>query len=79
MTLLRTEARNRDEAVGEKYDLYFGWRDLIVGELDIHYIPGSHLSVLNEPHVQVLAEKMRVCLEKAFERAIALSHSTRLQ
>jgi acyl-CoA synthetase (AMP-forming)/AMP-acid ligase II/thioesterase domain-containing protein/NAD(P)-dependent dehydrogenase (short-subunit alcohol dehydrogenase family)/acyl carrier protein len=65
ITLLRTEDENRCEAVGEQYDPEFGWGD-IVQELDIHYIPGSHLSVMEEPHVGIVAAKLQVCLEKAY-------------
>lgn len=65
MTLLRTEEKNRDDAVGVHYDPLFGWRDVIAGELDVHYIPGSHLYVLHEPHVQVLAQKLKHCLDRA--------------
>lgn len=65
MILLRTEDKNRDEGVGVKYDPLFGWGDLVTGGLEIHYVPGSHLSLLKEPHVQVLAEKLKVCLKNA--------------
>jgi thioesterase domain-containing protein len=66
ITLLRTEEKNRDEAVGVEYDRYFGWKDIILGELDMDYIPGSHLSVLQEPHVRTLAEKLGDRLNKAY-------------
>ncbi|MGI8499890.1 MAG: AMP-binding protein [Hassallia sp.] len=64
LTLLRTDDKSRDEAVGVEYDPQFGWGDLIVGGLDIHYVPGSHNSLLYEPYVEVVAEKLKVCLEK---------------
>ncbi|AVH67903.1 amino acid adenylation domain-containing protein [Nostoc sp. 'Peltigera membranacea cyanobiont' N6] len=63
--LLRTEDRYRDEAVGTQYDPQFGWSNLVLGGLDVHYIPGSHLEMLKEPHVQVLAETLRNCLTQA--------------
>ena len=63
--LLRTEDKNRDEAIGTKYDPQFGWGDIVAQGLDIHYIPGSHLDLLNEPNVQVLAEIFRNCLTQA--------------
>jgi acyl-CoA synthetase (AMP-forming)/AMP-acid ligase II/thioesterase domain-containing protein/acyl carrier protein len=65
MTLFRTEDENRYEAIGEKYDPQFGWGDIITGGIDINYIPGSHLSVMEEPHVQVIAEQLKLYLEKA--------------
>ncbi len=39
-----------------------GWGELAAGGLDIYEIPGSHLSMVQEPHVQVLAEKLSACL-----------------
>lgn len=65
ITLLRIQDENRSEATGEKYDPQFGWGDL-VGKLDIHSIPGSHWSLMEEPHVQVLAEKVKFCLDRAY-------------
>lgn len=65
LTLLRTEDQHRDNAVGVKYEPLFGWGDIVTGGLDIHYIPGSHLSLLDKPHVQFLAQKFKVCLSKA--------------
>ncbi|ARV58502.1 non-ribosomal peptide synthetase [Nostocales cyanobacterium HT-58-2] len=67
MTLLRTDDKNRDTAVGMQYDPLFGWDELATGGIDVHYIPGSHLSLLEEPDVQTLAEKLKLCLEKAYE------------
>ncbi|WP_017318022.1 non-ribosomal peptide synthetase [Mastigocladopsis repens] len=65
MTLLRTDDKNRHDAVGVQYDALFGWGELVVGGIDVYHIPGSHLSLLEEPNVQVLAEKLKLCLEKA--------------
>ncbi|ODG99848.1 non-ribosomal peptide synthetase [Nostoc sp. KVJ20] len=63
--LLRTEDQNRSEAIGTQYDPQFGWGDIVTGELNIHYLPGSHLEILKEPHVQVLAEILGNCLTQA--------------
>ncbi len=66
ITLLRTKDRDRDdEVVGMQYDPQFGWGNVVVGGIDIHYVPGSHLSLLKEPHVRVLAEKLQACLTQA--------------
>ncbi|BAZ10963.1 amino acid adenylation domain-containing protein [Calothrix sp. NIES-4071] len=39
-----------------------GWDELTQG-VDIHSIPGTHLGMLSEPNVQILAQKMMDCLE----------------
>ncbi|GAX42390.1 amino acid adenylation domain-containing protein [Tolypothrix sp. NIES-4075] len=41
-----------------------GWGDL-VGDLEVHALPSDHNHILKKPHVQVLSEKLKSCLEKA--------------
>ncbi|GAA6623076.1 thioesterase domain-containing protein [Scytonema sp. NUACC26] len=68
ITLLRTDDRSRDaqEAfVGFQTDPLLGWGNLITSAIDLHHIPGSHFTLLKEPHVRVVAEKLKDCLEKA--------------
>ncbi|MFM8007831.1 MAG: hypothetical protein ACKO86_23485 [Dolichospermum sp.] len=65
VTLFRTKDENRTEAIGIKYDPKFGWNEIITGDLDVKYIPGSHLSLLDEPHVGFLAKELQVCLREA--------------
>jgi thioesterase domain-containing protein/acyl carrier protein len=53
----------------EYQDLYIdrhpelGWGNLITGGLDIQHIPGDHDTIMQEPHVQVLAEKLQLALK----------------
>jgi thioesterase domain-containing protein len=42
-----------------------GWGQLAAGGLDIKVVPGNHVGMLQEPHVRVLAEKLRSCLDRA--------------
>ena len=42
-----------------------GWSRLAAGGLEIIEITGNHDSILSEPHVRVLAQRLRFCLEKA--------------
>jgi aspartate racemase len=65
MILLRTDDQEREEATGMQYDPLFGWGELITGGIDVYHIPGSHYTLLDEPNVRVLAEKLKLCLEKA--------------
>jgi thioesterase domain-containing protein len=50
-----------------------GWNSL-AERVEIHEIPGTHLGLLDEPNVQVLASKLRRCLEEAQggDRALSL-------
>jgi len=63
VTLFRASDRPAPE--GWEVDPKMGWDSLVAGGLDIQDVPGDHDSMFREPHVQVLAEKLRRCLEKA--------------
>jgi oxalate---CoA ligase len=41
------------------------WSGLATGTIEIHEIPDGHEAILNEPYVQVWAEKLKACLESA--------------
>ncbi|MBC8030243.1 MAG: amino acid adenylation domain-containing protein [Pyrinomonadaceae bacterium] len=47
------------------YDVEEGWQDLIGGGLEKVAISGNHLDIVKEPHVRVLAEKLRAALDRA--------------
>ena len=42
-----------------------GWSELCAGGLEVQVVPGNHYTMLRQPHVQVLAERLKVCLELA--------------
>ncbi|MEO1369463.1 MAG: thioesterase domain-containing protein, partial [Acidobacteriota bacterium] len=46
--------RTADPRFGED----FGWGELVGGELRVERVPGRHVDVLKEPHVQVVASKL---------------------
>ena len=41
------------------------WCDLAVGITDTRLVPGTIITMWQEPHVQILAEQLKTCLEKA--------------
>ena len=43
-------------------DPLLGWGAWAAGGVEVHRIPGSHLDVIREPNVRVLAEELRKCL-----------------
>ncbi|GAX45188.1 amino acid adenylation domain-containing protein [Tolypothrix sp. NIES-4075] len=61
ITLLRTAVQS---SIAEQ-DLSMGWNQLSVEKTEIHTIPGNHLTMLRKPHIQILAEQLRICIEKA--------------
>jgi amino acid adenylation domain-containing protein len=46
-------------------DRRLAWSQVAAGGLEVHLIPGNHLSMLDHPHVQVMGDKLRSCLERA--------------
>jgi amino acid adenylation domain-containing protein len=46
-------------------DPYLGWGAWAEGGVEVHRIPGRHLDVIRQPHVRILAEKLRRCLAEA--------------
>ena len=45
------------------YGRQWGWNQLAGGGLELHSIPGGRATMMREPHVQVLAEKLRTVFE----------------
>lgn len=43
------------------------WQKLALGGLLIHEVPGEHLEILQEPNVQVLAQKITLALKQCAE------------
>jgi thioesterase domain-containing protein/acyl carrier protein len=40
----------------------WGWSQLSTEPVAIHVVPGDHMTMMNQPHVQVLAEQLNVCI-----------------
>lgn len=45
-------------------DDLLGWDKFATG-VELYYVPGDHVSMVNEPHVRVLAEQLKHCLSRA--------------
>jgi amino acid adenylation domain-containing protein len=58
-------------------DFVEGWRALAGGGIEVHEIPGSHLDIIKEPHVQELARKLSSCLARAQAGDSALQNRSR--
>ncbi|MEI2580369.1 amino acid adenylation domain-containing protein [Scytonema sp. PRP1] len=46
-------------------ELGLGWDKFSAQPLDIHLVPGDHFTMLSEPHVQVLAKQLTICIERS--------------
>jgi len=60
MLLLRAEQTGVDDDVAADYpdDPTMGWRRFAVGGVAVHVVPGSHSTMLTEPHVAALVERL---------------------
>ncbi|MBC6433148.1 amino acid adenylation domain-containing protein, partial [Nostoc sp. HG1] len=46
-------------------DSTWGWSKFSTEPVDIHFVPGNHVTMMTQPHVQVLAERLKACIEEA--------------
>jgi amino acid adenylation domain-containing protein len=59
ITLLRTSSQS---SIAHQ-DLTLGWSKLAEEKVDVHWVGGNHLTMLRKPHVQVLSEQLKACIE----------------
>ena len=48
-------------------DLRLAWSNVARDGFEVHVVPGNHMSMVEPPHVTVLAEKLSICLNRASE------------
>jgi thioesterase domain-containing protein/acyl carrier protein len=56
-----------------------GWKAVAAGGLEVRVVPGNQLAMLKEPHVQVLAEQLRTCLNRALTEVNAEENRSELE
>ena len=74
VTLFQAGARSRFMAEflasrPEEERHVLGWEPLVGSPVELHEVPGSHVTLASEPHVRVLAERLREALSAARARA----------
>jgi thioesterase domain-containing protein/acyl carrier protein len=52
-------------------DPYFGWHELLTGRSETHVLPGDHVGIFRPPNIEILAEKLRACLQTAWQTGIS--------
>ena len=52
------------ELAGISSDPSLGWSEWAAGGVEVHVVPGNHATMVYQPHVEVLAEKLRACLDQ---------------
>ncbi len=48
----------------------YGWGEFVSGGIDLHIVPGAHDSIMEEPYVGRLADRIAATLEKAQSRCL---------
>ncbi len=56
--------RAGEQQTGFNPDPFSGWKGMAARGLEVHDVPGNHLTMLQEPHVRVLAKKLSDCLNR---------------
>ncbi|PSB52343.1 non-ribosomal peptide synthetase [Chamaesiphon polymorphus CCALA 037] len=66
ITLFRAQNQTSPENSSDlSQDYAWGWNQFADGEVVVHTVPGNHISMMNEPHVKILAQKLQKSLELA--------------
>jgi amino acid adenylation domain-containing protein len=63
--------RAAEKVDGEPADATLGWSRLARGSLEVEEVTGNHFTMLDEPHVSLLAERLRVHLARANQEGAA--------
>jgi thioesterase domain-containing protein/aryl carrier-like protein len=45
-----------------------GWEEYSCEPVDVHFVPGNHVTMMAEPHVQVLSERLKGCIQQTLFR-----------
>jgi FkbH-like protein len=72
-----THGEGNDEPYIERYeDPLLGWGQRANGRVRAHDIPGGHSSMLQEPHVQILADQLQLSIDEALIDEPASPHDS---
>jgi thioesterase domain-containing protein len=74
VTLFRTRAQR----VFSPHGVDKGWGRLALGGVEIKKIPGNHVNLYEQPHVQVLAEQLRESLDRIASESASASEKQSL-
>jgi thioesterase domain-containing protein len=70
ITLFRSSEVIPEDDIGDDQlseilrDAAWGWGQFSEEPVEVHVVPGRHVTMLDEPHVQVLAERLKACLNQ---------------
>ncbi|MBG1265935.1 non-ribosomal peptide synthetase [Nostoc sp. WHI] len=71
VTILRANEDMTEDSNNEfaevSQDLSLGWSEFSTEPVESHFVLGNHVSIMAEPHVQVLAQRLKACIKEARE------------
>ncbi|WP_017654192.1 non-ribosomal peptide synthetase [Fortiea contorta] len=68
LTLLRASEVNAEDAAlltELRQDPAWGWGEFAAENIDIHLVPGDHITMMAQPHISVVAQQLKNCIEQA--------------
>lgn len=68
LTLLRASEVNAEDAAlltDLREDPAWGWGQFSAQNIDIHVVPGDHITMMAQPHILTVAEQLGICIEQA--------------
>jgi len=74
LTLFRAEERMEVPQMSHEIppigvdDVTWGWSSMASGPVQVHMVPGDHITMLTSPHTEVLAERLRTCLGEVTDK-----------
>jgi thioesterase domain-containing protein len=60
---VQRETKERTHGVWK--DPSFGWQAFCANTVGVHYVPGDHMFMMFEPHIQVLGATLQECMDNA--------------
>jgi thioesterase domain-containing protein/acyl carrier protein len=64
-TVIKFDEFNSELSSQISQDLAWGWNKFSAEPVDVHFVPGNHTTMMYQPHVQILAEQLKACIEQA--------------
>jgi thioesterase domain-containing protein len=60
--ILFFRAKERDAFLSQNPEL--AWIDLALEGIEVHIVPGNHITMSSLPNVRFLAKRLKICLEQ---------------
>ena len=55
-----------EDLSGNRLDATLGWSDWADGGVDVQSVPGNHATMVYQPNVEMLAQKLGACIDRCF-------------